>query len=113
MIFTRTYAPDIDQTFKQGGRGGTAEPFQNQPYAPGESIGGAAGRQSTAKGDFDGISLSDHPVYGKAAGHNRDHLSGEWVVEAGAVSVRSRVSAAEAANKWEQAVASAVAAGKP
>ncbi|EOQ44601.1 hypothetical protein WC7_05021, partial [Citrobacter sp. KTE151] len=53
------------------------------------------------------------PVYGKAAGHNRDHLSGEWVVEAGAVSVRSRVSAAEAANKWEQAVASAVAAGKP
>lgn len=104
--------PGIDQTFQQGGRGGTAEPFQNQPYAPGEA-GGAAGRQSAAKGDFDGITLTDHPVYGKAAGHNRDHLSGEWVVEAGAVSVRSRVSAAEAANKWEQAVASAVAAGKP
>lgn len=48
MTFTRTYAPDIDQTFQQGGRGGTAEPFQNQPYAPGEA-GGAAGRQSAAK----------------------------------------------------------------
>ncbi|EOQ44610.1 hypothetical protein WC7_05020, partial [Citrobacter sp. KTE151] len=59
MTFNRTYAPDIDQTFQQGGRGGSAEPFQNQPYAPGESIGGAAGRQSTAKGDFDGITLTD------------------------------------------------------
>lgn len=105
--------PGIDQTFQQGGRGGTAEPFRNQLYAPGESIGGAAGRQSTAKGDFDGISLSDHPQYGKAAGHNRDHLSGRWVVESGCASVSSVISAQHAADQWNAAVAAAVAAGNP
>lgn len=99
------YQPELAKSLEPGKHG---KPFQTQPYAPGEA-GGAAGRQSTAKGDFDGITLTDHPQYGKATGHNRDHLSGEWVVEAGAVSVRSRISAAEAANKWEQAVTAAKA----
>ncbi|ELS0628840.1 hypothetical protein R4036_004574 [Salmonella enterica] len=109
MSFVRSYAPDIAQTYEPGKSGGE---FKNQPYAPGES-GGAAGRQSTARGDFDGITLSDHPLYGPAHGHNRCHLSGEWIVEAGAASVRSSISAAQAAALWEQAVASAVAALKP
>lgn len=102
----KLYAANSDRTpkpFKPGVGGDSRENGANRYGAEGSSF--TPGQ--VTKGDFDGITLSDHPVYGPAAGHNRDHLSGAWVVEAGAVSVRSLISAAEAALKWEQAVAAA------
>lgn len=80
----------------------------SQRYSAGEGSRYTPGA-SVARPDFEGIKLTDHPTYGKATGHNRDHLSGEWVVEAGAVAVRSRVSAQVAADLWETAVKTAAA----
>lgn len=87
---------DKNPVFQPGGYGlrydGQAEAIARagEPpinYAPGQELSRAA------------PALPEHPTHGAARAF-RDHLTGEYVVAAGPVEVRTRVSAEEAALLW-------------
>lgn len=95
------YPKDKNPVFVPGGYGvpfdGKAEAIARAGEPP---INYAHGQESQT----DAPALPPHKTYGAARAF-RDHLTGEFVVEAGPASVRTRVSAVEAALLWGQLVA--------
>lgn len=97
------YPQDKNPVFQPGGYGKRYDAKSEAIARAGEPpINYAAGQEHQPVSAFP--VLASHPTYGAARGY-RDAQTGEFVIEAGPIAVRTRFSPAEAALLWSQLLA--------